>query len=212
MQDYALKKADGTADVHESFLTNFKQLLQISTLRWLYAGFAVYVLLQFAVATWFPALLMRALNVRRMWPGTSWAGSRSSASSAPCWAACWLTRWQKKSGGGRMRLAATSISIAVVFLMLVLVAAFDIRNRALLIFSAVMMPLYSIFIGMATPAIAATTQDVVPDKLRGLSWGTGMLFAFYHGRRARTHPGPAPCPMRWAAATGGCPWVLPWPV
>ena len=50
-----------------------------------------------------------------------------------------------------------------------------------MIFCALMMPLHSISVGMALPAVAATTQDVVPAKLKGLSWGAAMLALYILG-------------------------------
>ncbi len=44
-----------------------------------------------------------------------------------------------------------------------------------MMFCAAMMPLHSIFVGMALPAVAATSQDVVPPHLKGLSWGAAMV-------------------------------------
>ncbi|MEW5300792.1 MAG: hypothetical protein WDW36_003697 [Sanguina aurantia] len=90
-------------------------------------------------------------------------------------------RWQKKNPGGRMRLASASIAVATVFLFLVLLAALDIHNRTLMLFCALMMPFHSVFVGMAFPAVAATSQAVVPAHLKGLSWGTGMLALYLLG-------------------------------
>jgi MFS family permease len=181
MQDYSLKKADGSAVAQESFITNMKQLLAIPTLRWLYAGFAMYLFLQFSVATWFPALLMRAFEIKEDKAGLIMGGVTVIGILGPLLGGFLADKWQKKRGGGRMRLAAISVAIAVVFLVLVTLAALDITNKNLLIFCAIMMPLHSIFVGMATPAIAATTQEVVPAKLKGLAWGTGILISYLLG-------------------------------
>ena len=80
-----------------------------------------------------------------------------------------------------MRLAAVSIAIASVLMWLVLLAAIDLENRTLMFFCAAMMPLHSIFVGMALPAVAATTQDVVPASLKGLAWGAATVALFLFG-------------------------------
>ena len=180
MQDYSLKKSDGSAIVHESFFTNLKYLLKIPTLRWLYLGIGMFALLQFSIMTWFPALLMRAYGVKEDKAGLvvglvsiiglrSYSGRYSGRQMA------------EKRSGGRMRLAAVSISISAIFMFLVLLAAFDLANKNLMIFCAIMMPLHSVFGGMAFPACSATTQDVVPDKLKGLSSGTFYLAMVFFG-------------------------------
>lgn len=74
-----------------------------------------------------------------------------------------------------------SIAIAAVFMLLVLLAGLDLDNKPLMYFCAAVMPLHSIFGGMALPAVAATTQDVVPARLKGLAWGAAMVALFLLG-------------------------------
>ncbi|MGH8254701.1 MAG: MFS transporter [Steroidobacteraceae bacterium] len=175
MQDYRLQAADGSDLVHDSLLHNVKRLLAIPTLRWLYAGLGMYAVLQISVGTWFPSLIMRAYHVREDVAGSVMGVVTVIGLAGPILGGILADRWQRKRPDGRMRLAAISIAVAVVFMLLVLLAATDIQNRALMLFSALMMPLHSISVGMAFPAVAATSQDVVPPKLRGLSWGVGIL-------------------------------------
>lgn len=181
MQDYNLKKADGSKVVHESFLTNLKQLLKIPTLRWLYVALGMYGVLQISVGTWFPALLMRAYGIKEDKAGMVMGVVTIIGLLGPIMGGILADKWQQKRPGGRMLLAAISTAIASVFLLLVLLAAFDINNKNLMIFCAVMMPLFSIAVGMAFPAVAATSQDVVPAKLKGLAWGAGVLALFVLG-------------------------------
>ena len=181
MQDYTLKKADGTGDVHDSLGSTLKQLFGIPTLRWLYAGMAMYILVQYGVMTWFPALLMRAFEIKEDKAGFIMAGVTVIGILGPVLGGVLADRWSKKTDGGRMKTAAVSIGIAVIVLMLTLLFTINLNNKALVIFSMVMMPVYSIFIGMATPAISATSQDVVTDKMRGMAWGTAVLVSFLIG-------------------------------
>jgi MFS family permease len=181
MQDYKLKKVDGSDFVHASLLSNLKALWKIPTLRWLYVGLGMYAVLQISVGTWFPSLLMRAYNVKEDVAGLVMGVVTIIGLAGPVLGGILADRWQRKRPGGAMRLAAVSLSIACVFLFLVLLAAFDISNRNLMIFCALMMPLHSIFVGMSFPAVAATTQAVVPAHLKGLSWGTAMLALYVLG-------------------------------
>ncbi len=50
-----------------------------------------------------------------------------------------------------------------------------------MIFCGIMLPVYGISSGMALPAVAATTQDVVPANLKGLSWGAALLALYLLG-------------------------------
>ncbi|MEP6739540.1 MAG: MFS transporter [Caldimonas sp.] len=181
MQDYSLKKTDGTDIGHEPFLSNLKQLLRIRTLRWLFVGLGMYAVLQISVGTWFPSLLMRAYNIKEDKAGLVMGVVTIIGLCGPILGGVLADRWQRRHPGGRMRLAAVSIAIASAFVFLVLLAALDVNNRALMIFCAAMMPLHSIFVGMALPAVAATSQDVVAPRLRGLSWGAATVALFLLG-------------------------------
>jgi MFS family permease len=181
MQDYRLKRADGSDFVHDSLRNNLKTLWRIPTLRWLYVGLGMYAVLQLSVGTWFPALLMRAYPIKEDTAGLVMGVVTIIGLAGPILGGILADRWQRKHPGGRMKLAATSIATATVFLLLVLLAALDIHNRPLMLFCALMMPLHSISVGMALPAVAATTQDVVPAHLKGLSWGAAMLALYVLG-------------------------------
>ncbi len=181
MQDYSLKQVDGTDIQHRPFLSNLKELLRVKTLRWLFVGLGMYAVLQISVGTWFPSLLMRAYDIKEDKAGLVMGVVTIIGLCGPILGGILADRWQQRHPGGRMRLASVSIAIASVFVFLVLLAALDISNRALMIFCAAMMPLHSIFVGMALPAVAATSQDVVAPRLRGLSWGTATIALFLLG-------------------------------
>jgi MFS family permease len=181
MQDYSLKKADGSAIKHDSFMTNIKHLIKIPTLRWLYLGMGMFAVLQFSIMTWFPALLMRTYHIKEDKAGLVMGLVSIIGLLGPLLGGILADKWQKKRSGGRMKLAAISISISAIFLMLVLLAAFDPTNKNLMLFCAIMMPLHSIFGGMPFPACSATTQDVVAPRLKGLSSGTSYLAMMVFG-------------------------------
>lgn len=181
MQDYSLKKSDGSALERASLASNLKELWKIPTLRWMYVGLGMYAVLQVSVGTWFPALLMRTYDIREDKAGLVMGVVTIIGLAGPILGGILADRWQRKRSGGRMRLAALSIAVATVFLFLVLLAALDVNNHSLMMFCAVMMPLHSVSVGMAFPAVAATSQDVVPIRLRGLSWGAAMLALYLLG-------------------------------
>ena len=47
----------GSAAVQDSFLNNFKTLLKVPTLRWLYFGAAMFAMVVYSAMTWIPAPL-----------------------------------------------------------------------------------------------------------------------------------------------------------
>ncbi len=181
MQDYRLVEADGSAVVHGSLLANLKVLWKIRTLRWLYLGLGMYAVLQISVGTWLPSLLIRAYGIKEDKAGLVMGVVTIIGLAGPILGGILSDKWQQKYAGGRMRLAAISIAIASVLVWLVLIAAFDLNNTTLMYFCAAMMPLHSIFVGMALPAVAATSQEVVPPQLKGLSWGAATMALFLLG-------------------------------
>ena len=181
MQDYDLTSADGGRFAHASLISNFRRLLEIPTLRWLYVGLGMYAVLQISVGTWFPALLIRAYGIGEDKAGLVMGVVTLFGLAGPILGGIIADRWQRNYPGGRMRLAGVSIAVAAVFMLLVLLAALDLHNKALMIFCAAMMPLHSIFVGMGFPAVAATTQDVVPPELKGLAWGAALVSLFLLG-------------------------------
>ena len=181
MQDYRLERTDGKAYVHGSFMNNLKQLFGIPSLRWLSLGLGMYAVLQISVGTWFPSLLIRAYGIKEDKAGLVMGIVTIIGLAGPILGGVIADRWQARFPGGRMRLAAVSIAIASILMWLVLLAAIDLENRTLMFFCAAMMPLHSIFVGMALPAVAATTQDVVPASLKGLAWGAATVALFLFG-------------------------------
>jgi MFS family permease len=125
--------------------------------------------------------LMRAYDIREDLAGLVMGVVTVIGLGGPILGGILADRWQRKRPSGRMRLAAVSIAIASVFLYLVLFAALDIGNKHLMMFCALMMPFHSVFVGMAFPAVAATTQDVAPAHLKGLTWGGAMLALYLLG-------------------------------
>ncbi|MEO7733326.1 MAG: MFS transporter [Kofleriaceae bacterium] len=175
MQDYRLPRT------RAPFVANLRALLRIRTLRWLYLGLGMYAVLQISVGTWFPSLLIRAYDLREDQAGLVMGVVSILGLAGPILGGVLADRWQHRFAGGRMRLASLSIAIAAGFMWLVLLAALDLHNRPLMWFCAAMMPLHSIFVGMALPAVAATTQDVVPPHQKGLAWGAALVALFLLG-------------------------------
>jgi MFS family permease len=175
MQDYTIKKEDGSAAKHDSFMNNFKTLLKVPTLRWLYLGAAMFALVVYSAMTWIPALLMRSYGIKEDKAGLiSGIVGIMSLIGAPL-GGFLADKWQKKRSGGRMRLAAVGIILSSIMFMLTLTATFDLGNKSLMIFSFIMLLVYGIVSGLSYPAMSATTQDVVTPNLKGLSAGTSFL-------------------------------------
>lgn len=175
MQDYSLKKADGSEIDHESFFKKIKLLLKIPTLRWLYFGIGMYAVVQISIMTWFPALLMRAYGIKEDKAGAILGIVALFGILGPILGGIFADKWEKKRTGGRMRMASVSIVMSTIFAFLAGLAMFDLANKTLMIFCAIMMPLQNICLGMSLPPCFATTQDVVPAKMKGLSTGTFYL-------------------------------------
>lgn len=181
MQDYKLVPSPGAAPAQGSLKASMRELLSIPTLRGAYLGLGMFAVVQISVGTWFPSLLMRAYGIQEDKAGLVMGVVTIIGLTGPILGGILADRWQQRVPGGRMKLARISIFVASVTMLLVLLAALDLTNRPLMIFCALMMPLHSVASGMALPAVAATTQDVVAPQFKGLAWGAAMLALFILG-------------------------------
>jgi MFS family permease len=184
LQDYSLghEAVDGAAEVRRpGFLANLRELLGIRSLRWLYLGLGMNAAMQVSVGTWLPALLMRAYDIQEDAAGLAMGTVTLLGLAGPVVGGVLADRWMRTHPGGRMRLAAGAAGVASVCLWLALMAGLDLHSKPLMYGCAAAMVLHSAFIGMAFPAAAATVQDVVPARLKGQAWGTGIVALFLLG-------------------------------
>jgi MFS family permease len=179
MQDYKIKK-DAKASATPSFLQNMKSLFANRSLRLIYVGYGFFAVVVFSYLTWLPALLMRAYGIDEAKAGLV-AGALSILTLiGPILGGLFADKWQSKSTGGRMRLAAVGILTASAALWFAFLTVHDIGNKSMMIFSFVMLCVYGIASGMPNPAVMASTQDVVRPEQKGLASGAAyfcmMLF------------------------------------
>ena len=180
MQDYKLpKNANAPAGGH-SFAKNVKSLFGNRSLRLIYIGYGLFAVVIFSYLTWLPALLMRAYGINEAKAGLV-AGALSLLTLiGPILGGLFADRWQSKSSGGRMKLAAVGILASSVALWFAFTTVFNINHKGMMIFSFIMLCIYGIVSGMPNPAVMASTQDVVPPEQKGLASGAAyfcmMLF------------------------------------
>ncbi len=179
MQDYKIKK-EANAPASPSFLQNVKSLFANRSLRLIYVGYGFFAVVVFSYLTWLPALLMRAYGIDEAKAGLV-AGALSILTLiGPILGGLFADRWQSKSSGGRMKLAAVGILASSVALWLAFTTVFNVNSKAMMIFSFVMLCIYGVVSGMPNPAVMASTQDVVKSEHKGLASGAAyfcmMLF------------------------------------
>jgi MFS family permease len=179
MQDYSIKKDKDAPPAH-SFAKNIKSLYNNKSLRLIYVGYGLFAVLIFSYLTWLPALLMRAYGINEAKAGLIAGGLALFSLIGPIFGGLFADKWQSKSTGGRMKLAAVGIFASSAALWLAFLTVHDVNNKSMIIFSVVMLIVYGIVSGMPNPAVMASTQDVVRPEQKGLASGAAyfcmMLF------------------------------------
>jgi MFS family permease len=179
MQDYSIKKHKDAPAAH-SFAKNIKSLYNNKSLRLIYVGYGLFAVLIFSYLTWLPALLMRAYGINEAKAGLIAGGLALFSLIGPIFGGLFADKWQSKSAGGRMKLAAVGILASSAALWFAFLTVHDVNNKPMIIFSAVMLVVYGIVSGMPNPAVMASTQDVVRPEQKGLASGAAyfcmMLF------------------------------------
>ena len=185
LQDYPARPK--TADGGESFLKNSAAIWKIPTLRWLYFGYGMYMVVIVAVSHWNIAMLMFRFKL--------------SVAQAPFIMAASLLfslifypiggrladRWEKKRVGGRMRYAAICSTVAAVAAILYFYVTFIAYKGTfgewggLMIAGLALYLFHTMALGGISGAVGATTQAVVPANLRSLSFGWAMTCMYALG-------------------------------
>jgi len=184
MQDYPTKPKEETG---VSFWKSFVELWRIPTLRWLYLGFGLYMMLIMCVAHWNVTLLIYRFKL--------------SVAHAPLIMAAilvlslfayplggWISdKWEQRRPGGRMLYVALCSLGVSLFALLYLYVAFILYEGtieewgALLIIGLLFYLLHTLSSAGVPGPVAATTQMVVPTHLKSLSFGVAMTSMYALG-------------------------------
>ena len=187
MQDYQTVSRRGPAESGSAFMTKARILLATPTLRWLYLGYGMHIVMAFSIMIWMPALLMRRFEVGEDVSGAIiGAWSLFGMLGAPL-GGLLADRWQRRHPAGRMRFAAVMQLFCSLAIWVALFCSFIMHQGAWNRFSPwhVIGAVSGLFISLASiagiPAIGATTQAVVTPDLKSLSWGLAMFFMYFFG-------------------------------
>lgn len=184
LQDYPTPKSDAAGP---GFLDNFKELMKVRTLCWLYVGYGMNNLMSFSILVWAAALIMRKFNVGEDTAGLVMSSTGVLAVPGVLLGGVMADRWQARHHAGRMRFAALSALASAVGIIIALILAFLIhpdgsRQVSLCMVLGVLgYALYAIGSIAGIPAINAATQDVVPARLKGLSYGLAVFYQYLLG-------------------------------
>jgi MFS family permease len=176
MQDYPTRpKAESG-----NFWKNFFTLWKIPTLRWLYLGFGMHMMVIVTVAHWNVTLLVYRFNLSVALAPTIMAAILLATLFAYPLGGRICDKWEKKSPGGRMRFAALCTFSGAVLAILYFYFAFILYTGKLnewgflMILGFLFYMLHTVVIAGVGGAVGATTQMVVPVHLKSLSFGVAM--------------------------------------
>ncbi len=175
MKDYKTVRGVNETGQKISFFNSAVSLFSIPTLKWLYIGFAMQMIMAVAAMTWLPAFVMRSQGLDGKQAGMLVGGLSLLGIFGALFGGIISDMWQKKNDRGRMLTAATSMLLMAIFYALALY--YDIRGPLGLTFAVI----YSVLSLVGMPCLSAASQDVSPPSLKGVSWGMATFFCYTFG-------------------------------
>jgi len=174
MRDYKTKHAQDAANKGISFWKSIGQLLKIRSLRWYLLGYGVLNFMTVSVLVWMPALTMRIMGISEAQAGLIVGGWGLMAIIGAPLGGYLADIWQKKTGRGRLHLAAWTIMLAAVLLIIIVILKLGTVGIALGF-------VYGMAAVMGAPALNSISQDVVPAAHKGLSMGLAVFASYMLG-------------------------------
>ncbi|MBN2033570.1 MAG: MFS transporter [Deltaproteobacteria bacterium] len=166
LKDYKTVAMSYAHGKRTGFLSAVAQLFRISTLRWVYIGYAMHQAMTFSFAAWGPAFIMRAQGVTEAKAGMiAGVAALTGIIGAPLGGVI-ADLWQKKNNRGRMLTPILASFVTAVLLFLALILDLKGPGFALIV-------IFGLFAVMGIPAINSISQDVVSPGLKGVAWGMG---------------------------------------
>jgi MFS family permease len=174
LKDYKTVKDVDESGKRKKFSASVFSLFKISTLKWLYIGYAMQLAMTFAFIVWAPAFLMRAHGITVAKAGLIMGGVGLVGIAGAPLGGIIADLWQKRNPKGRMYTTIVAAFFSAI--LLALTVFFELKGIGYL-FAIIL----GIFIVMGTPAVNSISQDVVPPGLKGLSWGMAGFIAMLGG-------------------------------
>jgi MFS family permease len=180
MQDYPTVPSPKGAGL----VTGIRELLQVRTLRWFYAGLTAFLAMTYSVLGWSPALMMRAFHIDEALSGklTGLAGIWGLPGALV--GGLIADRWQRRHPAGRMRFAAVATVAATLGVVIAIPVALwsSVESTGMKWLGGAIFNLgFCMCAAAVTPAVMAATQSVVTPDRKSLVWGLGLALVLAAG-------------------------------
>ncbi len=173
VKDYKTVPTLDSSGNKASFIQCIGTLLRIPTVRWYLVGYGMLLIVGNAVTSWFPAFIMREINVKEDVAGSITAVVAIMAIVGTFGGGLLSDFWQRRNRRSRLLLPMITAAAAGAFF----IASVLLLKVNFPLFMVVFI-LFAISYYLGVPALATVSQEVVPASLKGTSYGL-MLFGMY---------------------------------
>jgi MFS family permease len=186
MQDYK-SRSDEDAAEKINFIRNAKALLSVPTLRWMYFGYAMHIIMSFSLLHWSTALIMRRFEIGEDKAAVIFTIGGIFAGFGPFIGGHLADAWQKRHPAGRMRFAASIQALGSICILTALISICMLHEGGYdkisvwLVVGFIAYSVYNMCAIGGIPAVGTVSQSVVTPELKGMAWGMAMFFMYIGG-------------------------------
>lgn len=174
MRDYRTVRHVDDRGNELGFVASVSMLLKIPTLRWLYVGFGLRSLVNYALLTWLAAYFMRSQGIAEDKAGMAVGATALMSIFGAAIGGVLADRWHKRSPKGRMLLLAVSELLAAACAIGALLL--NVQGAGYLLMCA-----WAAMAMVGMPALSAVTQDVAEPAVKTLSFGLAVFCSYLLG-------------------------------
>jgi MFS family permease len=174
MRDYRTVEHVDDEGNKRGFLPSVTMLVKIPTLRWLYVGFGMKSMMNYALPAWLSAYLMRSQGIAEDKAGMAMSVIILTGILGAVIGGALADKWQEKNPRARMLLQAVGDALAAGCAIGALLLGVDGAGYLLMCAWAAMALL-------GVPALTAVTQDVVEPAVRSFSYGMAAFCQYVLG-------------------------------
>ncbi len=177
LKDYANDARVPETGKEGGFFSSARELFTIRSLRWNYFGYALMNAFVTMVFAWLPALIIRVSGIGEDKAGLLMAMVLGGSILGTISGGFIADFWHEKNPRARMLFPAAAMAMSLAIMM----SALYIFNLGMTTITLVLLVLVGFVSTLGIPAQQAVTQDVVPTRLKGLSFGMLMFMMYFGG-------------------------------
>ncbi|MCD4674802.1 MAG: MFS transporter [Desulfobacula sp.] len=177
LRDYKTETKESSKVSQPGFFKTARILFSIPSLRWNYLGYAMLNACFTALFAWFPALIIRISGMSEDKAGGLMAlvlvGSAIGMISGG-FLADW---WQRRNKRAMLLLPALATLTGAI----VLLIALYLFTLKMMVLTFILIIIQGAICTLGVAAQQSATQDVVPARLKGMSFGLAMFMMYFGG-------------------------------